>query len=170
MTWWAFSLVLVSAICHASWNTAAKKISSNITIPWIGMFSFSLLLSPLLFFITIKSWKVLLFWAGAAAIVHGVYFLSLMQCNNCNPINYCKITSVFPTVALQLASLPPGAASRFLRARTGGISCTVCTRASIGISPSLAIHSWRLWKIARGLWFKYVFDSSCSWVRLKRLM
>ncbi len=76
-------LVLVAALCHASWNTVARHHEGHLAVFWLG---------TLLAFVAITPFAVAIIWRSPAAIpftgtavacmlatgvIHGLYFLAL---------------------------------------------------------------------------------------------
>jgi drug/metabolite transporter (DMT)-like permease len=89
----AFTLVVLSAFLHASWNFATKRVSGDISVLYIGLCAASLLSLPVvLFFLYCDgiSLKSLFFILGTGAI-HAVYFFALSRA-----YRYGDISVVYP--------------------------------------------------------------------------
>ena len=52
MPLFAFLLVILAAALHALWNFAAKKVSGNLSVIWIGLVLATIAIIPFLFFLS----------------------------------------------------------------------------------------------------------------------
>ena len=83
MTLFALGIVLVSAVCHATWNLFAKRAGGGATFVWTFDFVAAVLYAPLTV-VALRRWHDaltglgLLFIAGSA-VLHLAYFLMLQQ-------------------------------------------------------------------------------------------
>jgi len=77
----AFLLVILAAALHALWNFAAKKVSGNLSVIWIGLVLATIAIIPFLFFLSpeqifiTKAWPFIL----ATGIIHAVYFFAVAK-------------------------------------------------------------------------------------------
>ena len=79
MTFNVFLLVLLSALLHALWNFAARKITGTLSVMWLGGWLACLMIFPLvlLFPVTWESlWAALPFMV-ATGVIHAAYFVLL---------------------------------------------------------------------------------------------
>ncbi len=93
MIGFAFSLVLLSAVLHASWNFLTKRVSGNLSVLYIGVSAMCVFLLPF----------VLLLWRSdplassalpfifATGTIHALYFFALSQA-----YKYGNISTVYP--------------------------------------------------------------------------
>jgi drug/metabolite transporter (DMT)-like permease len=88
-----FSLVLLSAVLHATWNFLTKRVSGNLSVLYIGMSGMCILLLPFVLFLwrsdplTPAAYPFVL----ATGVVHALYFLVLSQA-----YRYGNISTVYP--------------------------------------------------------------------------
>lgn len=81
MPLFAFLLVILAATLHALWNFAAKKVSGNLSVIWIGLVLATIAIIPFLFFLSpeqifvTKAWPFIL----ATGIIHAVYFFAVAK-------------------------------------------------------------------------------------------
>ena len=81
MTGFAFAIVLVAATFHALWNFAAKKVSGNLAVLWLGLCLASILSWPLAFsvyraeMLTLPGMACML----ATGAIHAAYFSLVAQ-------------------------------------------------------------------------------------------
>ncbi len=81
MPLFAFLLVILAATLHALWNFAAKKVSGNLSVIWIGLVLATIVIIPFLFFLSpeqifvTKAWPFIL----ATGIIHAVYFFAVAK-------------------------------------------------------------------------------------------
>jgi uncharacterized membrane protein len=93
MTALAFSLVILSAFLHSSWNLATKRVSGNLSVMYLGMVTACVVLFPVAFLLVLNrslSLKSLLFIIATGAI-HAVYFYSLSRA-----YHHGEISIVYP--------------------------------------------------------------------------
>lgn len=89
----AFSLVLLSAVLHATWNFLTKRVSGNLSVLYIGMSAMCILLLPFVFLLwksdplTPAAYPFIL----ATGVVHALYFFVLSQA-----YRYGNISTVYP--------------------------------------------------------------------------
>lgn len=89
----AFTMVVLSAFLHASWNFATKRVSGDISVLYIGLCAASLLSLPVVLFFLYSdgiSLRSLFFILGTGAI-HAVYFFALSRA-----YHYGDISVVYP--------------------------------------------------------------------------
>lgn len=83
MTFFALSLILVSAVMHATWNYFLKRVGGDITFIWLFTLMSSIIYAPLALALIIYSrphigWMEILFIVGTAAI-HLLYSFLLQK-------------------------------------------------------------------------------------------
>ncbi len=73
-----FSIVLLSGLIHAIWNSIAKKVGHNITVLWLGTSMWALALLPFIwpYLGTIPN-HMLLKWSLISGGIHVFYYLAL---------------------------------------------------------------------------------------------
>lgn len=83
MTTPVFLLVLLAALCHAAWNFAARRVSGDFAVMWLGMVSAAVCLTPFALYLALHSGPAvlpsMLGWGCVAAtgVIHAIYFILL---------------------------------------------------------------------------------------------
>ena len=79
-----FVLVLLSAVGHAGWNLAARKVSGNFVVLWLSAWTGALALTPVVLVVAFRaaSWS----WTPvgvacviATGVIHALYFIALAR-------------------------------------------------------------------------------------------
>ncbi len=88
-----FLLVIAATITHALWNFAAKKVSGDIAVIWIGLMIAVIVFFPLLLFLPTEQFHFteVLPYILASGILHTFYFLALSK-----SYKYGEISTVYP--------------------------------------------------------------------------
>lgn len=83
-------LILLSALCHASWNIIAKNTTDKLTLLWLQMIFNAIILTPIIFFLNFPPVKAipLLVLSG---IFQALYYFVLAKSYDCG-----NITIVYP--------------------------------------------------------------------------
>ena len=89
MTGLTFAMVLVAATFHALWNFAAKKVSGNLSVLWLGLCAASVLSWP--FALSVYRAEALtsvgMACMLATGVIHAVYFGLIAQAYRCGDIS-----------------------------------------------------------------------------------
>ncbi len=93
MAIFAFLLVILSAVLHALWNFATKKVSGNICVLYIGLLLACIIYVPfVLAFASSELFTPAAFpYILATGIIHTIYFFALSKA-----YNYGEISTVYP--------------------------------------------------------------------------
>jgi drug/metabolite transporter (DMT)-like permease len=71
----AFTLVVTAALLHALWNLAAKRVSGNIGVLWLGLCVGALVLAPFAAYSALGSFELAgLPYMAATGLLHAAYF------------------------------------------------------------------------------------------------
>ncbi len=89
----AFTLVIISAFMHASWNFATKRVSGDISVLYIGLCAASLISLPAVLFFLYRDGIALssLYFILGTGAIHAVYFFALS-----GAYRYGDISVVYP--------------------------------------------------------------------------
>ncbi len=93
MTLFAFLLVVTSAVTHALWNFASKKVAGNLSVLWIGIIIGNFLVSPFaiyLLFAHKTSWQFVPH-VMVSGVCHVFYYLFISKA-----YEYGDISTVYP--------------------------------------------------------------------------
>jgi drug/metabolite transporter (DMT)-like permease len=145
----AFSLVVMSALLHGSWNFLTKRVSGNLSVLYIGVSAMCIFLLPF----------VLLLWRShplipsaypfvtATGAIHALYFFSLSEA-----YKYGNISTVYP-VARGLGVI--GTAIVAIAALSESVSLTgLCGIISTGLGIFIiGVSVGRGTEGRKGLWF-----------------
>lgn len=80
MTYQTLNIILIAAICHASWNIMAKSSTHSDTLLWLQMLIANIVLTPAIFSMySIPQWKA---WPTllASGILQVLYYMFLAKC------------------------------------------------------------------------------------------
>ena len=71
----AFTLVVVAACLHALWNLAAKRVSGNLSVLWLGLCLAGVALAPFALYSALQSFDPAgLPYIVATGLIHAAYF------------------------------------------------------------------------------------------------
>src|SRR5262245_33444535 len=74
----AFALVVAAACLHALWNLAAKRVSGNVGVLWLGLCLSGVLLAPFALASAVQSFDLAgLPYIVATGLIHAAYFAFL---------------------------------------------------------------------------------------------
>jgi hypothetical protein len=101
MSFTAFALVVAAACLHALWNLAAKRVSGNIGVLWLGLWMSGLALAPFALFSASKSFDPTgLPYIITTGLIHAVYIILLAAGEGVRKLyNYCLVSDSFSSQA-----------------------------------------------------------------------
>jgi drug/metabolite transporter (DMT)-like permease len=141
----AFTLVIISAFLHASWNFATKRVSGDIGVLYIGLCAASLISLPAVLLFLYRDGIALssLYFILGTGAIHAVYFFALSSA-----YRYGDISVVYPIARGSGVAGTAVVASMLLRENitaigAGGIFLIVAGTILVGLRFSFQIGHYR---------------------------
>src|SRR5215218_9162823 len=115
----ALGLVLLAAICHATWNLLARRANEKLAFLWCGNLVSSILFLPLGAWLLLTEPIPLLGWAvvGISAILEALYYWTLAQA-----YRYGDLSLVYPIARGTAPILVPLLAAALLGERLSAVA------------------------------------------------